>query len=77
MESKLWAKDMFLEYKRLTHTEAVIFSRLRTDFPTGSFPKHESRLRKAAVLAVFWARTATTLCGGKVDYMAEWRAGRI
>lgn len=76
MENKLWARDLFQEYKRTTHSEAAIYSNLRTTFPTSSFPKHADRLKKAAVLAVFWAQMATILGGGKVDYMKEWRAGR-
>lgn len=76
MANKLWAKDLFQEYRRLTHSEVAIYNHLRMTFPTSSFPKHANRLRKAAVLAVFWAQMATKLNGGKIDYMAEWRAGK-
>lgn len=77
MENKLWARELFLEYKRMTHSEVATYNHLRMTFPTSSFPKHANRLKKAAVLAVFWANMATVLSGGKVNYMAEWRAGRL
>jgi len=70
------ANHLFLEYRVLVDNELGVYNNLHTTFPGAAFPKHAARVWRFAMLAHIWGTMATKLCGGRVDYIEEWRSGR-
>jgi hypothetical protein len=76
MRNSQSAESLFLEYKLAADSDTQVYSDLMTAFPTNAFPKHAARAWKSAMLAEVWGTVATKLCGGKVDYIENWRTGK-
>lgn len=70
------ARDIHLTYRLQADRAAETYSQLRTNFPTGEFPKFARIAWQKSMSAYVWGKIATALCGGKVDYIEEWRAGK-
>lgn len=71
------ARELHLMYRLQADRATESYNQLRTDFPTGEFPKHAKIVWQKGTLAYTWGKIATALSGGKVDYIAEWRAGKF
>lgn len=76
MESKLWARDIFMQYRNEAMNRGQTLIQLRSDFPLAEFPKIQGQFEKAATLAVLWGEVATILGGRTVDYIQNWRTGQ-
>jgi len=70
------AKNIFLEYKKITEIEIVAYNNLKALYPLSDFPRSAKRVWKYGVLAELWGHIATKLNGGKVNYIDKWRQGQ-
>jgi hypothetical protein len=76
MRTSQSAESLFLEYRALADNYTQILSDLLTRTPTGAFPKVAAQVWRFGMLAEAWGKIATKLCGGKVDYIENWRTGK-
>lgn len=70
------AKDLFREYKIKTDNKVHQYTKLKTYFPSNSFPNQAAGTWRTMMLMLIWGTVATQLSGGKVDYLRKWRADK-
>lgn len=65
-----------MQYRMRADNAAKVYSQLKTDFPHGSFPNHAAKVFWLGRYAEAWGEIATLLCGGKTNYIENWRTGK-